>query len=178
MYFDVGSAYKFWVSYEKWQFNFIVLICNLWIPWEMRSKSFNFSNLVIQVESIDLQFHGCLTYAISWISLSPWHAHFHSTTPASTRVRSCLWLLLRITKWSWWSGIGYCRGLSISIIDNFLSYVAYNEPFLHWLKPSWAPHGLGGFTSSYILHTHVFKTYLLGGYLPCRRDYKVWYFSK
>ena len=36
---------------------------------------------------------------------------------------------------------------------------------------------LKGFTPFYILHTHVFGTYLLGGYLPCRKDYKVWYFQ-
>ena len=38
--------------------------------------------------------------------------------------------------------------------------------------------GLGGFTPSYILHTSAFGTYLLGGYLPRRKDYKVWYVSK
>ena len=39
-------------------------------------------------------------------------------------------------------------------------------------------HGkLGEFTPSYILHTHAFGTYLLGGgYLPCRKDYKVMVF--
>jgi hypothetical protein len=37
---------------------------------------------------------------------------------------------------------------------------------------------LGGFTPSYILHTRAFGTYLLGGggYLPCRKDYKVMVF--
>jgi hypothetical protein len=35
---------------------------------------------------------------------------------------------------------------------------------------------LGGFTPSYILHTCVFGTYLLGGYLPCIKDYKVMVF--
>ena len=28
------------------------------------------------------------------------------------------------------------------------------------------------FTPSYILHTRAFGTYLWGGYLPCRKDYK------
>jgi hypothetical protein len=37
--------------------------------------------------------------------------------------------------------------------------------------------GLGEFTPSYILHTCAFGTYLLGGgYLPCRKDYKVMVF--
>ena len=34
--------------------------------------------------------------------------------------------------------------------------------------------GLGGCTPSYILHTRAFGTYLLGGgYLPCKKHYKV-----
>ena len=33
-----------------------------------------------------------------------------------------------------------------------------------------------GFTPSYILHTRAFGTYLLGGYLPCRKDFKVMVF--
>jgi hypothetical protein len=36
---------------------------------------------------------------------------------------------------------------------------------------------LGGVTPSYILHARALKTYLSEGYLPCRNDYKVWYFS-
>jgi hypothetical protein len=36
----------------------------------------------------------------------------------------------------------------------------------------------GGCTPSYILHTRAFGTYLSGGYLPCIKYYKVWYFSK
>ena len=35
---------------------------------------------------------------------------------------------------------------------------------------------LGGFIPSYILHTRVFGAYLLGGYLPCIKDYKVMVF--
>ena len=35
---------------------------------------------------------------------------------------------------------------------------------------------LGEFTPSYILHTRAFGTYLLGGYLPCKKDYKVMVF--
>ena len=35
---------------------------------------------------------------------------------------------------------------------------------------------LGGCTQSYILHTRAFTTYLLGGYLPCKKDYKVMVF--
>jgi hypothetical protein len=35
---------------------------------------------------------------------------------------------------------------------------------------------LGEFTPSYILHTRAFGTYLLGGYLPCKKTYKVMVF--
>jgi hypothetical protein len=35
---------------------------------------------------------------------------------------------------------------------------------------------LGEITPSYILHTRAFGTYLLGGYLPCKKDYKVMVF--
>ena len=40
------------------------------------------------------------------------------------------------------------------------------------------PKGLdpGEITPSYILHTLAFGTYLLGGYLPCKKDYKVMVF--
>jgi hypothetical protein len=42
---------------------------------------------------------------------------------------------------------------------------------------SWKVHkSLGEITSSYILHTRVFGTCLLGGYLPCKKDYKVMVF--
>jgi hypothetical protein len=34
----------------------------------------------------------------------------------------------------------------------------------------------GEITPSYILHTRAFGTYLLGGYLPCKKDYKVMVF--
>ena len=27
------------------------------------------------------------------------------------------------------------------------------------------------------MHTHTLKTYLSRGYLPCKKDYKVWYFK-
>ena len=36
----------------------------------------------------------------------------------------------------------------------------------------------GGSLPLILMHTRALKTYLLGGYLPCRKDYKVWYFSK
>ena len=36
---------------------------------------------------------------------------------------------------------------------------------------------LGGFTPSYILHTRAFGTYLLGGYLPCKKNIRWWYFT-
>ena len=31
----------------------------------------------------------------------------------------------------------------------------------------------GGALPSYILHTRAFGAYLLGGYLPCKKEYKV-----
>jgi hypothetical protein len=34
----------------------------------------------------------------------------------------------------------------------------------------------GEITPSYILHTRAFGNYLLGGYLPCKKDYKVMVF--
>ena len=37
---------------------------------------------------------------------------------------------------------------------------------------------LEGFTPSYILHALALRTYLSGGYLPYKKDYKVLYFSK
>ena len=39
-------------------------------------------------------------------------------------------------------------------------------------------HPSGWFTPSYIWHTRGFRTYLLGSYLRCINDYKVWHFSK
>jgi hypothetical protein len=36
--------------------------------------------------------------------------------------------------------------------------------------------GPGEIIASYILHTPAFGTYLLGGYLPCKKDYKVMVF--
>ena len=41
-------------------------------------------------------------------------------------------------------------------------------------------HSARGCTPSYILHTHTFGTYLvgpLGGYLPCKKYYKVMVFN-
>ena len=38
------------------------------------------------------------------------------------------------------------------------------------------PNILGEFTPFYILHTCACGAYLLGGYLPCRKDYKVMVF--
>jgi hypothetical protein len=35
---------------------------------------------------------------------------------------------------------------------------------------------LGEITPSYILYTRAFGTYLLGGYLPCKKNYKVMVF--
>ena len=37
--------------------------------------------------------------------------------------------------------------------------------------------GGGGVTPSYILHTRAFRAYLTGGYLSCRKDYKILYFQ-
>lgn len=34
-----------------------------------------------------------------------------------------------------------------------------------------------GFTPSYVLHARALKIYLSGGYLSCKKDNKVWYFS-
>jgi hypothetical protein len=34
----------------------------------------------------------------------------------------------------------------------------------------------GEITPSYVLHTSVFGTYLLGGYLPCKKIIRWWYF--
>ena len=36
----------------------------------------------------------------------------------------------------------------------------------------------GGSLPLILMHAHALKTYLSGGYLPCSKDYKVWYFSK
>jgi hypothetical protein len=37
--------------------------------------------------------------------------------------------------------------------------------------------GSGGALPLYILYTCAFGTYLLGGYLPCIENYKVWFFQ-
>jgi hypothetical protein len=56
------------------------------------------------------------------------------------------------------------------------SHLRYIVNYSRWKDYSLLGHEgcqLGGFTPSYILHTRAFETYLLGGYLPYRKDYKV-----
>jgi hypothetical protein len=38
-----------------------------------------------------------------------------------------------------------------------------------WVGLGWAVIRLGEFSPSYILHTRAIGTYLLGGYLPCKK---------
>jgi hypothetical protein len=62
--------------------------------------------------------------------------------------------------------------LHISIILNGTNH-EFVFPLLGYFFNIWTPI-LGEFTPSYILHTRAFRTYLLGGgYLPCKKDYKV-----
>ena len=64
--------------------------------------------------------------------------------------------------------IGLIRCMGGSWDDTF--WTPIQAPLRVLIQP------LGEFTPSYILHTRVFGTYLLGGYLPCKKDYKVMVF--
>ena len=74
----------------------------------------------------------------------------------------------------WWSNVSLPNCWH-AIVDIFVNTIVEIWASCLWniMRPSY---DLEGCTPSYILHIRSFMTYLLGGYLPCRKDYKVWYF--
>jgi hypothetical protein len=52
----------------------------------------------------------------------------------------------------------------------------YFAKYENYLGINFVLNNLGEFTPSYILHTRAFRTYLLEGYLPCKKYYKMMVF--
>ena len=70
----------------------------------------------------------------------------------------------------------YCKVMIIALCDMMLETHDAQAYLLYGLNGVMTKHGVSRGAPLILMHTRALRTYLSGGYLPCKKIYNIWYF--